>query len=50
MLEKGALSNEAIRTIEDIPKEKRSELMVQIKTMLLRSNMSLQESMESELG
>ena len=50
MLEKGLLSNEAIGTVEDIPKEKRSELMAQIKKMLLRSNMSLQESNESEAG
>ena len=46
MIEKGALSNESIRTFEDIPVEKRNELMVQVKTMLVRGNISLQESME----
>ena len=50
MIENGALSNEAIRTVEDIPIEKRKALIVQVKTMLVRSNISLQESMESELG
>ncbi len=40
MIEKGVLNSE-IKGIEDIPEDKRDELIVQVKTMLLKSNLSL---------
>jgi hypothetical protein len=46
MIEKGALT-EQVNKIEDLPKDKREELIVQVKTMLLKSNLSIQESLES---
>jgi hypothetical protein len=45
MIDRGVLAEE-IKSIEDIPKDKREELIVSVKTMLLKSNLSLQEAMQ----
>ncbi len=45
MIETGALTEE-VKSIEDIPEDKRQELIIEVKTMLLKSNLSLKDSLE----
>jgi hypothetical protein len=45
MIERGALT-EQVKSIEDIPEDKRQELLVEIKTMILKSNLAIQDSFD----